>query len=148
MTTSNHALAGTIIAVAVKQPEVALPLSFLSHFVLDSIPHYGHPGEGLQETLKHRRTLVIEILGLVGLVVLFMSGAWAASFVLLCAFVACSPDLEWPLWYALYERRGMAVPRNIWTNFHKRIQREYFWGIFVEVPIFIVGFTILLQIMH
>ncbi len=147
MTTSNHALAGTIIAVAVKQPEVALPLSFLSHFVLDSIPHYGHPGEGLKETLKHRRTLLIELFGLVGLLVLFLTGAWGVGFVFLCAFVACSPDLEWPLWYVLYERRGQPVPRNRWTIFHKRIQREYFWGIFVEIPLFIVGFAILAHIL-
>jgi hypothetical protein len=37
----NHMLTGTAIALAVKQPALVIPLAFLSHFVLDSIPHFG-----------------------------------------------------------------------------------------------------------
>jgi hypothetical protein len=37
----NHMLTGTAIALAVKQPILVIPLAFLSHFVLDSTPHFG-----------------------------------------------------------------------------------------------------------
>lgn len=37
----NHALTGAAIAIAIKQPALVIPLAFLSHFVLDTIPHFG-----------------------------------------------------------------------------------------------------------
>jgi hypothetical protein len=41
MTGLNHVLTGTAIALAVKQPLLAAPLAFLSHFLLDVTPHFG-----------------------------------------------------------------------------------------------------------
>jgi hypothetical protein len=38
--------AGAIIALAISQPLIALPLAFVSHFVLDALPHYGYGGGG------------------------------------------------------------------------------------------------------
>lgn len=38
-----HTIAAIAIASAIKQPELALPLAFLSHFVLDFIPHWDPP---------------------------------------------------------------------------------------------------------
>ena len=37
----NHVLTGTTIALIVKQPLLAAPLAFLSHFFLDITPHFG-----------------------------------------------------------------------------------------------------------
>ena len=147
MTTSNHALAGTLIALAVKEPAAAIPMAFASHFLLDSIPHYGHPGIGYKELIKQRRTFIFEGIGLLGLVFLIASGAWGWNLALLCAVMACLPDLEWPIWYVLYERRGKPVPRNPWTNFHKRIQLEYHGGVYVEIAIFAAGFALLLRML-
>src|SRR5438270_5495542 len=44
MTATNHAITGAAIALAVKKPELAIPLAFISHFALDAIPHYNPPG--------------------------------------------------------------------------------------------------------
>ena len=43
MTATNHAITGAVIALAIKKPELAIPLAFLSHFVIDAIPHYNPP---------------------------------------------------------------------------------------------------------
>ncbi len=41
MTGFNHAVTGALIAGAVGNPFLAIPLAFASHFVLDAIPHFG-----------------------------------------------------------------------------------------------------------
>jgi hypothetical protein len=41
MTGFNHGMAGAVIALTVKQPVLAVPLAFLSHFATDMIPHFG-----------------------------------------------------------------------------------------------------------
>ena len=39
MTGTNHALSGAVIATFLPAP-VAIPVAFMSHFVLDAIPHF------------------------------------------------------------------------------------------------------------
>lgn len=41
MTGLNHALTGAAIALAIRQPIIAPIVAFLSHFVLDVLPHFG-----------------------------------------------------------------------------------------------------------
>lgn len=41
MIATNHALTGAAIAVVIKQPILAIPLAFVSHFICDAIPHFG-----------------------------------------------------------------------------------------------------------
>lgn len=41
MTGINHILTGTVIALTVKEPLLAAPLAFFSHFILDATPHFG-----------------------------------------------------------------------------------------------------------
>ena len=38
----NHVLTGTAIGLTVKKPELAAPLAFLSHFLLDVTPHFSY----------------------------------------------------------------------------------------------------------
>ena len=40
MTATNHALTGATIATLVRQPYLAIPLAFLSHFFCDALPHF------------------------------------------------------------------------------------------------------------
>ncbi len=40
MTATAHALAGAVIATKISNPFIGLPLAFLSHFILDTIPHW------------------------------------------------------------------------------------------------------------
>ena len=146
MTTSNHILVGTLIAVTVKQPALVLPLAFASHFVLDSLPHYGYDGNGYGEALKYKTTFIMEVLGLFGIILLLSTGIYGLNLPTLAAVVAVSPDIEWPYRYFFFERRGLVPVDTPFTKFHKKIQWcERQWGIFVEVPFFIAGYILLLS---
>lgn len=44
MTGFNHTLAGTVIALTIREPLLIAPIAFLSHFAMDALPHFGrHP---------------------------------------------------------------------------------------------------------
>lgn len=144
MTAANHILTGSLIAFAVKQPAYAIPLSFASHFVLDSLPHFGWHEQGFGALLKHKLTYFVEFLGLLGIVFLAATGIFGWNLVTLCALIAVSPDLSWVYRYVFYERRHKKPPDTFLTTFHRRIQWcERPWGALVEI-IFFVGFFALL----
>lgn len=146
MTTGNHILVGTLIAVTVKQPVLVLPLAFASHFVLDSLPHYGYEGNGYGVAMKHKTTFVMEALGIAGIILLLTTGLYGLNLVTLASIVAVSPDFEWIYRYFIYERRGLELHDTLFTKFHKKVQwGERKWGIYVEVPFFAVGYCILLS---
>ncbi len=145
MTTSNHMLAGTLIALTVKEPVLVIPLAFLSHFVLDALPHHGYDRGGYGAALKHNTTYVMEVLGLFGLLLLITSGVFGWNLALLAALLAVLPDVEWPYRYIFFERKGLVPPSTFLTNFHSKIQWcERKWGIFPEILFFSIGFLLLL----
>lgn len=102
MTASNHALTGAVIALAVKNPALAIPMAFISHFVVDVIPHYNPKGvKGFYKTrekFKHRSfRLIFSIDMLIWPVLLitlpFVLVADVSSWtIFLCMLVAVSPD--------------------------------------------------------
>ncbi len=95
MTATNHALTGAIIGASIRQPWLALPLAFLSHYVLDAIPHFG-AGEGFMNSKYYRFYLMGEALLcfiLVATLVVLHHRYWLQASI--CAFLATSPDLFW-----------------------------------------------------
>lgn len=147
MTTSNHILAGTLIAVTVKEPALVIPLAFLSHFLLDAIPHYGYDGSGYEEAMKHKLTYLVEALGLIGIVLLLMTGLYGWNLALLASIIAVSPDIEWPYRYLFFERKHLEPPRTLLTDIHKKVQWcERAWGIIPEVLFFTGGYLLLLHL--
>ena len=148
MTTSNHVLTGVIIATVVVEPILVVPLAFVSHFALDSLPHFGYGGDGYGEAMKHRSVYVIELLGLIGLLLLVSTGVFGWNIATLAAIVAVSPDFEWPYRYLFYERKGLVPPKSPLTNFHQKIQWcEQPWGIYIEIIFFIAGFLLLKSVL-
>jgi hypothetical protein len=146
MTTSNHVYAGAAIAMAVKQPALALPLAFLSHFVLDALPHYGREGiHNFKGIFKHRTTVALESLNLLAipfLIYLTWNQSW---WVWLAAIVAISPDLSWVYRYLRFEWYGLDLPDigSWFTRFHLAIQWcERKWGILLELPM-LLGLVLL-----
>lgn len=147
MTTSNHILAGALIALTVHEPVLIVPLAFASHFILDALPHYGYEGDGYKEALKYKLTYVMEALGFIGFVLLAVSGVFEKNFVMIAAFFAVLPDFEWPYRYVFFERKGLKPPSTFMTRFHQNVQWcERSWGIIPEVVFFIVGYTIIITI--
>src|SRR5260221_194871 len=96
MTGTNHGMTGAVIALLVKEPLIAVPLSYISHYVCDSIPHFGL-GEGDELfDKKFNITLVSDFLVAVSMMVilgiLFPAQRWL---IWACMAAAASPDLMW-----------------------------------------------------
>jgi hypothetical protein len=146
-------LAGALIGLAVQQPVLAVVLAFLSHFVMDALPHFGYAGQkGYEEALKHRLSYVMAIVTLVTtcvvLAVLAVYGAWFAIFT---GLVAASPDAigvyNW-LAYEKHDRRATGVLKLFHVRFHRAIQWcERPWGVAVEVLAFVVLSGLLSQLL-
>lgn len=97
MTGFNHGLTGAVIALTVKQPALAIPLSFASHFAADFVPHFGFRLKdvlGRKFIIFHIGDFLLSILVMAVLALMFPSQKlliWA------CMIAAASPDLVW--WY-------------------------------------------------
>lgn len=142
MTGLNHAATGVVIALIVKRPELALPLAFISHFVLDSIPHGTVP-------LNRRKILtsylVIETIAMTSFTVICML-IFRDQWLLIgaCAFMAFLPDTLWPFFFngQLRDKPGMRT----FYRFHQWIQHsETYRGWLVEVLYFSVIVIFLFQ---
>jgi hypothetical protein len=113
-------MTGAVIALVVKQPALAVPLAFLSHFIIDAIPHFGV----IEKEIFGRRFNIILILDflfavclMILLAFLFPAHAWI---IWACMIAAASPDLMWA-YHRLYL---MKRPRRfgIIAKFHSKIQ--------------------------
>lgn len=97
-----HALTGGVIAYKISSPLVSLPISFLSHFLIDLLPHWNPHISKEKEKYGHLRKRTIELIILDSLLGLFL-GLFLASkklpdikgaiFVILGCFFAVLPDL-------------------------------------------------------
>ncbi len=128
MTGTNHGLTGAVIAAVISEPAIALPLAFASHFALDSLPHFGLPGE---QSKAHpglfRRMMHIDIFMQIMLFVLW--ALFVRKIVILAgALLAMSPDIAWVYRFVVSERWGRlpAKPKNLFNRLHSVIQ----WGEF------------------
>jgi hypothetical protein len=142
---SNHVATGAVIGLTISNPVIALPLAFLSHFVLDAAPHFGFKGPGGLDTLfKHRISYFVLIPTILYLI--FGTGIW----VFLAAILAFSPDFVWIGRYIFWERRGANPPKyteGAITRFHARIQwGERPWGIIIDIIWLSLMITMIVQL--
>ncbi|HSX47109.1 MAG TPA: hypothetical protein VLF87_03935, partial [Patescibacteria group bacterium] len=124
MTATNHALTGAIIGLVVAQPALALPAALLSHFVLDTIPHFktSVPDKIAYKTKAYRNYLIGEALLCFLLVLTLVIKQpfhwWVAA---ICAFLAASPDL-YHYRYFIILRNDKRWRPNLFERFSSRIQ--------------------------
>ena len=130
----NHAGTGIIIALTVRRPEIALPLAFLSHFVLDMIPH---------SVVAPKRKymvpyLIAEAIGATILTIVCMVAFPELWFLIgLCAVLSYLPDFLWPLYYRTH--LGSQPFFRQFFAFHKKIQwSETYRGWLVDILYFSV----------
>ena len=144
MTATNHAAAGALIALTVNKPILALPLAFLSHFVLDAFPHFGYEGNrGYGEAFKHKLTYIVILLDIVGLMLLLWAVAGKGWLVYVAGIVALSPDLLGLYNYFGIDRKHKDPSQFIINKLHRKFHRqiewcERPWGIFIEIVIAII----------
>jgi len=112
-----HTLTGALIAMAVKDPALAAPLSFVSHFVLDSTPHFGLDGLDFK-TPKGKVVGVIDCFGAL-IAWLLLISIFPANWFLISVgvFFACLPDLLY-----LPDIFFDVVPSKKLLRFHSKIQ--------------------------
>lgn len=121
MTATNHMLTGAIIGTLVPNP-VAIPLALASHFVLDSLPHFGAKD---QTNLSFKLIILTDgVLCAILLATLLMQQPANLLWTVLAAVAAASPDIMWlPHWLRKL-RREPPQQFNAVERFHKNIQ----WG--------------------
>jgi hypothetical protein len=146
VTATNHAVTGAIIGLLVADPLIALPTAVLSHFVCDSLPHFGTKlsGEIWLKSKAFRNMLFIDAslcIILVACLAIAHPHHWLLASI--CAFLATSPDLVWINRYRLLRAKKPWHP-SLFSRFAGKIQWfERPIGTVVEVIWFIAGVTIL-----
>lgn len=122
----NHALGGAIIGLSVSNPALAVPLAFVSHFALDSLPHFDPPGD--EKTRLNSKAFRIQLLCdafLCFVLVLCLAISRPVDWVLsaICAFIATTPDLLWIPMFIKVKYRGQEPTKDNWFyKFHHAIQ--------------------------
>lgn len=149
MTASNHVVAGAVIAAAVPQAAIALPLAFVSHFIMDALPHYGDNDKHSWLNRHFKYVLGIDLL----LTVVFLGGLLAFQpnnwgILVLGGLVAVSPDVLW-LPYFLADLKHQQKEHSKLAKFLKWIQwGERPWGIYIEAAVLVSLFGLLLYLVR
>lgn len=128
----NHAVTGIIIAKFVPLP-LAIPLAFLSHFVLDALPHYGIEFHKRDDSKFWRIFCVVDFFAAWSLAAICI--ALGRYDMLICGLIAASPDFVWVSRFLKHKSFVMKDHEHWFSKFHARIQFERPWGVYIEVPL-------------
>ncbi len=126
-------LTGAVVAVKTSNPLLGLVFAFLSHFILDIIPHKDYDIEGDVKKADSWSWLVFwhsaikiiidSLLGVLIILFLFKSD-WSILLIALAgAFFGILPDITTFLYYRLGVKNGFW---RTFQNFHEKIQQWYF----------------------
>lgn len=131
MTATNHILSGGLIGALLPLP-VAIPVAFVSHFVLDAIPHYSVKSSHRAQSRTYKDVIIADtILSLALSITVLVFAKWN---MFIGGFVAFAPDITLIHYYFKHGRDLQIKGENALTRFHINIQRlERPWGIAVEV---------------
>jgi hypothetical protein len=145
MTGLNHAATGALVAVVIKQPAIALPAALLSHFMIDSLPHWNYwlPGQRRFRQWVIYSDMALSLALLAFLATFQISVEW--WIVLSAGLIAILPDMMWFPYLIL--GKNTPADTNSWLHrlrrFHLRIQwSETPHGIYYEL----LWFTIMLTL--
>lgn len=151
----NHGITGAAIALTIKNPLLAVPLSFISHYFQDLIPHWDYgvsrqaDKKGVFFTKKFNMSLlgdfILSVTLMIVLAILFPTHKWL---IWACMVAAASPDLVWA-YYRLYrEHIKKQTPRyDPFSNLHRKIQwSQTPFGGLVEIAWAITGLFIILSL--
>lgn len=132
MTTTNHAITGALIATLIKQPLVAIPLAFLSHFVCDALPHFD-AGFTFGKRSMYIYLFFDGLFAFFAAVFLLIMGVENPILLAVCGFAAMSPDLIW-LYYGLNRKLNRYELYGPLSKLHHVIQWSATkWGIIPEL---------------
>lgn len=145
MTGINHALTGAMIGFSIGNPILVVPLAFASHFVLDTMPHFGEKFGQRTKLSKFVWTLDAIMLSF------FLSYLLVSSqrLLLLGAVLAISPDFAWIYRFTAIEKLGSLPPppANKFNSWHASIQKletkpgilaEIVWAVFFSTAFVVI----------
>ena len=139
MLETPHALVGMVIALIIPNPWVGLPLAFLSHFGVDTLPHWNWEPDARPLSLLG---IVLDLTLLITLTGYFVFQSPPNPYLAAGAFVAILPDLlEAPyIFLGLNNRHLQKLAR-----FQKRIQKRtaVLPGIITQIILSAICFLIL-----
>lgn len=142
MTGFNHGLVGGLIGKLVPLP-LALPLALASHFFLDMLPHYGIEQSKRDKSKFWKIFFTIDFLATLGLAIYAISTRHYAIF--LGGFFATAPDYFWVGKVIQSKSFNLSNHSNRFTRWHASIQKyERPWGIWIEIPLSILLFYIVM----
>lgn len=137
MTATNHILTGASIGLLISNPYIALPFAFISHFILDALPHFGIPGGA---KIRNKSRLFRGVLAADLIIGTLIIGAIVASFafsdwlVISTMFLAMSPDFVWGYHFFHEEVRNTQRPKTWFSKLHSKIQWfEKPQGLIIEI---------------
>lgn len=146
MTSSNHVMTGAVIALSVRQPALAIPLAFMSHFVMDAIPHFGIYENDVLRRNKHwlfRSVLGVDLALMVVLLVVLphLAAQVLAPWIVFSSMLAAVlPDSVWVYRFAREVRTKKWEPGGWYPRWHQAIQwYEHPPGLIIEVAWFSVA---------
>lgn len=150
MLETPHVVVGAAIAAKVANPFLAIPLSFASHFVLDTVPHWNPHISQEKKKFGHitKKSIFVISADVILALILGTVISFAISYAqdlnqgiifnwrqftisMLCCFFAVLPDLiEAPLFFTKYKSRFL----ESWLLFQKSIQNDVplFWGVVTQ----------------
>jgi hypothetical protein len=143
-----HAVVGAAIATAIPNPFIAIPLAFLSHFVLDMTPHW-NPHLNTEKRTYGRITTQTTMIIVGDVVLALVVGGFLAARVLpdsghaatilLSSFAGVLPDVvEGPYFFLNWKTKFIEK----WLKFQKSIQNdaEPFLGLSTQVITLLASF--------
>lgn len=134
-----------MIATVVKQPYLAIPLAFLSHFVCDALPHFDS-GFTFGKKSMYVYLFFDGLFALLFATLLLMQGVQNPVLLAFCGFIAMSPDLIW-LYYGIKGGLGVYEKYGSITQIHHKIQWSATkWGIVPEIFWAVLMTTAILQL--
>lgn len=132
MTATGHAIIGTVIAVKVGNPAIALPLAIASHVLADMFPHWDSGTNGRSKTQKR---LILEAVFDVCLgFLLSFSIAWTlfphVSLLYIFIVIIASQLLDWisaPYYFFHIKWTPIVWMYKLQKNFNGKLDKP--WGI-------------------
>lgn len=146
MLSTPHILVGAAIVKAVPNPILGLPLAFLSHFALDSIPHW----DGSPKAPFNRKTslgIIVDYAFGTTLLFLLTAGLDNQTLILLGGFLGTLPDFilgTYRHFVPVFSKYNLV---RIPNEFHMTIQRNVtFWpGLVISIITSIISVLVLLS---
>lgn len=136
---SPHVTAGVALGAIIGNPLVVIPVAILSHFILDSIPHWQETLAPYTPTAKTFVRIPIDLALALGVIVLGLQlqpdHAWS---IWLGAIFASGADLDVIL--IAYPKLKHGLIEKYW-DWHCAIQRETssLWGLAPQLAVLAVG---------